>query len=63
MMAKMRTRRNSLNKAALELIDGGAQPLDVGSEALELVPSREGMVGERRDELVQAEAQADREDP
>src|SRR5207248_206928 len=46
-MAKMRTRRKSLNKAALEPIDGGAQPLELGGEAFELVASDKSIVAQR----------------
>src|SRR5690349_9905086 len=46
-MAKMRTRRKSLNKASLESLDGGAQPLEVRGKALQLVASDEDMVGQR----------------
>src|SRR5512138_1219421 len=52
-MAKMRTRRRSLSKAALEAVDRCAQALDFGGEALELAAPderptlRRGIVGER----------------
>src|SRR5258706_16456522 len=52
-MAKMRTNRSSLSKAALQLFDGGAQALDVGGEAHELATAHErtafggGGIGER----------------
>src|SRR5258706_6922640 len=52
-MAKMRTSRSSLSKAALQLFDGGAQALNVGGEAHELATAYErtalgsGVIGER----------------
>src|SRR5258706_9688288 len=52
-MAKMRTSRSSLSKAALQFSDRGAQALDVGGEAHELATAHErtalggGVVGER----------------
>src|SRR5436190_9087178 len=53
MMAKMRTSRSSLSKAALQLGNRGVQPLDVGGEASELATAHEraafggGVIGER----------------
>src|SRR5436190_22117845 len=41
MTAKMRTSRSSLSKAALQLIDRSAQPLDVGGEACKLATAHE----------------------
>src|SRR4051794_37974332 len=53
MMAKMRTSRASLSKAALQVCYGGAQTLDLGREAGELatryqgVALHSGVIGER----------------
>src|SRR5256885_6769146 len=53
MMAKMRTSRRSLSKAALQLCDGGAQPLDLDRETRQLAAAHErialdrGVIGER----------------
>src|SRR5436305_1865523 len=53
MMAKMRTSRTSLSKAALQVIERRAQPLDLDREARQLAAAHQrialdrGVIGER----------------